>query len=115
MAGEVIYESLYFTECGEMPNRMPICYNAKSSARKIMTVARFLAYLEPAEEGGYIVSAPALPGCVTQGETTEEALAMIQDAIRGYIASLRRHGESFPFGYEAREVEVVEVEVGTVP
>ncbi|RMD64755.1 type II toxin-antitoxin system HicB family antitoxin [Candidatus Parcubacteria bacterium] len=76
---------------------------------------RFLAYLEPAEEGGYIVSAPALPGGVTQGETKEEALAMIQDAIRGYIASLHRHGESFPFGYEAGEVEVVEVEVGTVP
>ncbi len=78
-------------------------------------MARFLVYLEPAEEGGYIVSAPALPGCVTQGETKEEALAMIQDAIRGYVASLRKHGESLPFGYEVGEVEVVEVEVGTAP
>ena len=78
-------------------------------------MARFLVYMEPAEEGGYIVSAPALPGCVTQGETKEEALAMIQDAIRGYITSLRKHGESLPFGYEAGEVEVVEVEVGTAP
>ncbi len=42
-------------------------------------MGRFLIYLEPAEEGGYIVSAPALPGCVTQGDTKEEALEMIQD------------------------------------
>lgn len=74
-------------------------------------MARFLVYIEPAEEGGYIVSAPALPGCVTQGETREEALAMIRDAIRGYIASLRKHGEPLPSGYEAAEFEVVDVEV----
>ncbi|MGH8491347.1 MAG: type II toxin-antitoxin system HicB family antitoxin [Gammaproteobacteria bacterium] len=73
-------------------------------------MARFLVYLEPAEEGGYIVSAPALPGCVTQGETKEEALAMVQDAIRGYILSLSNHGESLPSGYEAGEFEVVEIE-----
>jgi antitoxin HicB len=73
-------------------------------------MARFLVYLEPAEEGGYIVSAPALPGCVTQGETKGEALTMIQDAIRGYIASLRKHGESLPSGYEVGEFEVVEIE-----
>ena len=77
-------------------------------------MARFLVYLEPAEEGGYIVSAPALPGCVTQGETKEEALAMIKDAIEGYIASLRKHGEPLPSGYEAGEFEVVEVEVESV-
>jgi antitoxin HicB len=74
-------------------------------------MARFLVYLEPAEEGGYIVSAPALPGCVTQGETKAEALAMIQDAIRGYVASLRKHGDPLPAGHEAGEFEVVELEV----
>jgi antitoxin HicB len=73
-------------------------------------MARFLVYLEPADEGGYIVSAPSFPGCVTQGKTKEEALAMIQDAIRGYIASLRKQDESLPSGYEAGEFEVVEIE-----
>ncbi|MGH8508707.1 MAG: type II toxin-antitoxin system HicB family antitoxin [Gammaproteobacteria bacterium] len=73
-------------------------------------MARFLVYLEPAEEGGYIVSAPALPGCVTQGETKEEALAMVQDAIRGYMLSLSKHGESLPSGHEAGEFEVVEID-----
>ncbi len=76
-------------------------------------MARFYVYLEPAEEGGYIVSAPALPGCVTQGETKEEALAMIKDAICGYVASLRKHGEPLPIGHEAGEFEVVDVEVDT--
>ncbi|MEK7175693.1 MAG: type II toxin-antitoxin system HicB family antitoxin [Patescibacteria group bacterium] len=44
---------------------------------------------EPAEEGGYIVSVPALPGCVTQGETFEEAELMAKDAIEGYVKAMR--------------------------
>jgi antitoxin HicB len=59
-------------------------------------MAKFLVYLEVAEEGGYIVSCPQLPGCVTQGETVEEALAMIKDAIQGYITSMQKHGEPAP-------------------
>ena len=74
-------------------------------------MAKFLVYLEPAEEGGYIVSCPQLPGCVTQGETVDEALAMIKDAIQGYIASLRKHGEPLPLSLEEgiERVEVVSV------
>ena len=73
----------------------------------MVTTVKYLVYLEPAEEAGYIASCPALPGCVTQGETREEALAMIKDAIEGYIASLKKHGEPIPTGVgEAVEVEV---------
>jgi len=61
-------------------------------------MAKYLVYIERAEEEGYIVSCPALPGCVTQGETVEEALDMIKDAIAGYIASLKKHGEPIPRG-----------------
>ena len=68
-------------------------------------MARFIVYLEPAEEGGYIASVPALPGCVTQGETKEEALEMAEDAIRGYIESLKKHGELLPFGFEKSRKE----------
>ena len=46
------------------------------------------------EEGGYSVIVPALPGCVTQGDTIEEAIAMAQDAIAGWIAVADKHGES---------------------
>ncbi|MHB0869414.1 MAG: type II toxin-antitoxin system HicB family antitoxin, partial [Chloroflexota bacterium] len=48
------------------------------------------------EEGGYTVTVPAFPGCVTQGETVEEAVAMAKDAIRLYIESLIEDGEPVP-------------------
>jgi predicted RNase H-like HicB family nuclease len=52
--------------------------------------------LEPEEGGGYHVYCPALPGCHSFGETTEEALANIRDAIAGYIESLKKAGEPVP-------------------
>ena len=74
-------------------------------------MAKFVVYIEPAEEGGYIVSCPQLPGCVTQGETIEEAMVMIRDAIKGYIASLKKHGEPIPTSLEERieKAEVISV------
>ena len=63
-------------------------------------MAKYIVCIEQAEEGGYIVSCPALPGCVTQGETLGEALTMIKDAIAGYITSLEKHGEPIPKGLE---------------
>lgn len=45
----------------------------------------FEIVLQPEEEGGFSVSVPALPGCHTQGETRDEALAMAKDAIEGYL------------------------------
>ena len=52
---------------------------------------KFEVFLEEAEEGGYVVTVPSLPGCVSEGETREEALANIKDAIEGYLATLRKH------------------------
>lgn len=65
--------------------------------KKIM---KFTVVFEKAVEGGYIVSVPALPGCMTQGETFEEAEGMIKDAIKCYCESLIKHGESIPEEYE---------------
>ena len=62
-------------------------------------------FLEEAEEGGYVVICPALPGCVSEGGTKEEALENIKDAIQGYLDTLRRHGEPLP----KVEVEIVEI------
>jgi len=42
------------------------------------------------EDGGYVVECPSLPGCVSQGDTVEEALSMIRDAIRGHLAVMRK-------------------------
>jgi len=54
-----------------------------------------ILYPEP-DEGGYSVTVPALPGCVTQGETLEEAIAMAKDAIHLYIETLLAEGEPIP-------------------
>lgn len=59
-------------------------------------VLKYTVIFEPAEEGGYVVSVPALPGCITEGDTLEEAMEMVKDAISGYIASLRKHNEPIP-------------------
>lgn len=50
----------------------------------------YRALFEPAEEGGFAVTCPALPGLVTEGDTMEEARAMASDAVRGYLESLRK-------------------------
>jgi antitoxin HicB len=59
-------------------------------------MARYTVILYPEEEGGYSVLVPSLPGCVTQGETVEEALDMARDAIALYISVLRDRGEEVP-------------------
>lgn len=52
--------------------------------------------LNPEPEGGYTVIVPSLPGCVTYGETIDEAISMAEEAIELYIESLKAHGESIP-------------------
>lgn len=56
----------------------------------------FTVLFEPAEEGGYVVTCPALPGLVTEGETLEEAREMAKDAIQTYLESLRKDGLPIP-------------------
>jgi predicted RNase H-like HicB family nuclease len=41
--------------------------------------------LEPSEEGGYTVYVPALPGCISEGDTRDEALANVREAIELYL------------------------------
>jgi predicted RNase H-like HicB family nuclease len=56
----------------------------------------YTAVFEPAEEGGYVVSVPMLPGCLTQGETFEEAKRYIEEAITLYLETLKDLGEEIP-------------------
>ena len=51
---------------------------------------KFHVLLEPAEEGGYNVTVPALDGCYTQGATKKEALANAAEAIRCYLEGLEK-------------------------
>jgi predicted RNase H-like HicB family nuclease len=57
---------------------------------------RYTVLFEPAEEGGYTVTCPALPGLVTEGDTLEEARAMAAEAIQGYLESLAKDGLPYP-------------------
>ena len=41
--------------------------------------------LEPSEDGGYTVSVPSLPGCISEGDTREDALANIREAVQLYL------------------------------
>jgi antitoxin HicB len=48
------------------------------------------------EEGGYSVTVPALPGCVAQGETIEQAIALAREAIALHVSGLLEEGEPVP-------------------
>jgi antitoxin HicB len=52
--------------------------------------------LHPSPEGGYAVEIPELPGCLSQGETLQEALEMIEDAKRCWIADALERNEQVP-------------------
>lgn len=57
---------------------------------------KFLVTLTPGEDDYIVAGCPTLPGCFSQGKTRDEALTNIAEAIRGYIASLRKHGDPIP-------------------
>ena len=52
--------------------------------------------LSNADGGGFLIEYPDLPGCHSDGETPEQAIANGRDAVRSYLASCRRHGDPIP-------------------
>ena len=70
---------------------------------------RFKVIIEPETESGYSVHVPALPGCASQGESIEEALANIKEAIELYLWSLK--DDALPIPKSDVEIELREVEV----
>jgi len=61
-----------------------------------MKVLNYTIIITPDETGGYVITCPALPGLVTEGDTIEDAREMARDAILGYLESLRMDGEPIP-------------------
>lgn len=53
-------------------------------------------HLHKEAEGGFMVSVPALPGCYTQGDDLDDAIAMAKEAIEIYIEELKERGEPIP-------------------
>ncbi len=62
----------------------------------VMSTLTYRVLLKKEPEGGYTVTVPSLPGCVTYGDTIEEAVEMAREAIELYLESLREHGEEIP-------------------
>jgi predicted RNase H-like HicB family nuclease len=67
---------------------------------------RFTVVLEQEADGGCVVSVPALPGCVSQGDNRGEALANIREAIELYIEDCREAGDPVPTEIGKEFVEV---------
>jgi antitoxin HicB len=67
-------------------------------------------------EGGYTVTVPSLPGCITDGENMEQAIGRAKEAIEVYIQSLKELGEEVPTEDQTFEYNlVVETDVTQVP
>ena len=71
-------------------------------------IRQFAILVEPGEDGYYVVHVPALPGCITQGRTIDEAQENAKEAIEAYLESLRKHHQPIP---EPGSVRVAEVAV----
>ena len=74
-----------------------------------MKILNFTVVITPDASGGYVVTCPALPGLVTEGDTIEDARAMGADAIRGYLESLQKDGEPIPTDDSITEQLAIEV------
>jgi len=59
---------------------------------------------EPSDDGGYTVTVPVLPGCISEGDSREDALANIKEAIELYLEPAE---DDYIFSQDAEEMEIV--------
>jgi predicted RNase H-like HicB family nuclease len=69
---------------------------------------KYTVVVHAAEEGGYWVEVPALPGCYSQGETVEEAVEKVREAIEAHLEALRQEGQGIP---DDRDLVIRQVQV----
>ena len=67
---------------------------------------KYRVFIEQDEDGIFVAEVPALPGCISQGNTRKEALQNIQEAITVYLESLKAHNEPIPPPIDEEVVEV---------
>ncbi len=73
------------------------------------TVLKYDVMFEEQEVGGYTVTVPSLPGCISEGNTFEEAKKNIADAIKLYVEDLAADGEKVPQGESNTFIAPVEI------
>ena len=67
---------------------------------------KYRVLIEQDEDGVYVAEVPSLPGCISQGQTREEAVENIREAIAAYLESLEAHGDPIPPPITEEVVEV---------
>ena len=67
---------------------------------------KFRVLLQQDDDGVMVAEVPALPGCISQGATRDEALSNIREAIAGYLDSLKAHGDPIPPPIDEELVDV---------
>jgi len=67
---------------------------------------KYRIFIEQDEDEIFVAECPALPGCISQGKSRKEVLVNIQDAIKGYLESLKKHDEPIPPSIEEEIVEI---------
>ncbi len=67
---------------------------------------KFRIFIKQDDDGIFVSEVPELPGCISQGDTREDAVINIKDAISGYITSLKKHDEPIPFSIDEETVEI---------
>ena len=72
---------------------------------------KFRVVIEQDEDGKFVASCPTLPGCWSQGDTRDEATRNIADAMKGYLESLKKHGDPIP---PPISEEVIDIDIGKV-
>jgi predicted RNase H-like HicB family nuclease len=89
-------ERVRHVDSGENLTRMSMNRFDYNEKRGFMSQYRYTVLFGPAEEGRYVVTCPALPGLVTEGNTYQEARIRAVEAIEGYLESLQKDGLPFP-------------------
>ena len=82
---------------------------------KKIQIAKFTAIFDPAQEGGFTVTVPALPGCITEGDTFEEAVEMAKDAIALFIEDMKAHNEPILYENEDSFIKTINVPLEPFP
>lgn len=67
---------------------------------------KYRVLIEQDEDGMYVAEVPSLPGCISQGQTREEAVENVREAIAAYLESLEAHGDPIPPPITEEVVEV---------
>ena len=81
--------------------------NRKSSKSFQVIRSGIVFELQTEPEGGYTISVPSLPGCISYGSTFEEAIEMIKDAMEGWLLVAEEQGVPVPQQFEAIKVAAI--------